>query len=343
MKDHLSLPSPTELQSLKELTMRVGADPLLTQASTGNSSVKADGFLWIKKSGKWMADAMREQIFIPLELKTVRASIQANIDPAGCYPGASLEAAMHAALPQRVVLHVHCINTIAWAVQEDAPSRLKKQLDGLGWSWIPYRPSGLPLCGEIGRAIAAHPDHNLFILGNHGLVLGGEDVNQVEQLLDDVRRRLAIPPRDLVLPDVDALSEWSRGSGWKLPADYAVHSLAIDPLAIAILQRGFLYPCQAMFFGSSETFDPIPWRDFLADGQGLAETRRLVIVRGRGVLMSNSMTPAELATVSGLVQVLQRLSGSCRLRYLTQAEVDNVSGPLAYSYRQRGAYPASAP
>src|SRR5579864_3963012 len=95
-----------ELEMLRELTERVGSNPLLTQASTGNTSIKLDGVLWIKASGRWMADALQDDILIPLNLADVRGEcLQRNVDPAERYPGASLETAMHALLPHRVVLH----------------------------------------------------------------------------------------------------------------------------------------------------------------------------------------------------------------------------------------------
>ncbi len=46
-----------EISALLELSARIGADPMLTQASTGNTSIKLDGVLWIKASGKWLARA----------------------------------------------------------------------------------------------------------------------------------------------------------------------------------------------------------------------------------------------------------------------------------------------
>ena len=33
---------------------RVGNNPLLVQAGSGNTSIKLDGVLWIKASGKWL-------------------------------------------------------------------------------------------------------------------------------------------------------------------------------------------------------------------------------------------------------------------------------------------------
>src|ERR1019366_1279525 len=52
--------------------------------------------------------------------------------------GTSVETAMHAVLPHSVVLHVHSVNTIAWAVRRDGPSELAARLEGIDWAWIPY-------------------------------------------------------------------------------------------------------------------------------------------------------------------------------------------------------------
>src|SRR2546430_14139818 len=56
-----------ELTQLKDLSARIGGDPLLTQASTGNTSIKLDDVLWIKASGRWLADAKHEDILVPLD------------------------------------------------------------------------------------------------------------------------------------------------------------------------------------------------------------------------------------------------------------------------------------
>ena len=141
------------LQPLLELTQRVGSDPLLTQASTGNSSIKLNGVLWVKASGRWMADALRDEILTPLELEELTDCLRRGIDPAERYPRASLETAMHAAIPHAVVLHVHCVNTIAWAVRDDAPMQLERRLGRLRWQWLPYVSSGMPLARAIQRAL----------------------------------------------------------------------------------------------------------------------------------------------------------------------------------------------
>ena len=176
MNKHMSAAHQAELTRLRELSARIGSDPLLTQASTGNSSIKLENILWIKASGKWMADAIREDILIPLDLADVREQVTQKVDPADRYYGVSIETAMHAVLPHRVALHVHCVNTIAWAVRQDAPGSTATPNGRPTLAIpIPYVPSGLPLAQEIGKSSirdSRRPD--VLILGNHGLVIGGD-------------------------------------------------------------------------------------------------------------------------------------------------------------------------
>jgi rhamnose utilization protein RhaD (predicted bifunctional aldolase and dehydrogenase) len=317
-----------DLAPLLELAGRVGRNPLLTQASTGNISLKLDGALWIKASGKWLADATGGKILIPLDLAGVQASIRQNIDPAELFPNASIETAMHVTMPHRVVLHVHSINTIAWAVREDAEAQLESRLKGLRWQWIPYVASGLPLAREIQRALSVRPDSDVLVLGNHGLVLGGEDCQATEHLLNEIERRLAIPTREGYHANQALLREFARNSRWDLPDDDAIHTLATDPVSRSILEGGFLYPCQAMF---SDARTP---ELFHAVDALCATERPFLMVKGCGVLLSPVMTPAEIAMLSGLAQVAQRIDSAAPLRYLTEAEVANGASTAAYRYRE---------
>src|ERR1700730_5489533 len=139
----LSTRQEREVASLRELSARVGGDPLLVQASNGNTSIKLDGILWIKASGRWLAHAMQEEMFVPLELAEVKESIENGTDVAWRYARKdglrpSIETAMHAVLRHRVVIHVHSINAIVWAIRVDGPDQLKERLEGLHWQWIPY-------------------------------------------------------------------------------------------------------------------------------------------------------------------------------------------------------------
>ena len=326
MRRQFSEAGHPELVRLRRLTAQVGADPLLTQASTGNSSMKLDGVLWIKASGNWMADALDEDILIPLPLeRVIRDCYEHGIDPAGQYPGASIETAMHAVLlTHRVVLHLHSVNTIAWAVQKNAPIQLQQRLDGLNWQWVPYVPSGLPLASALENALFAAPDTDIFVLGNHGLVIGGEDCSTVRNLLVEVEQRLSIRPRrahPADYADLDRLCQTS--SWWELPDDDDIHALGTDAMSQAILSGGLLYPCQAIFCNSStpDLFKPIPAPDPWDDCLSQYSNRPFLIVAGLGVLVSRRITTVELAMIGGLAQIIQRVdAASSPLRYLAEVE-----------------------
>jgi rhamnose utilization protein RhaD (predicted bifunctional aldolase and dehydrogenase) len=337
MRNNTTAANRPEFRRLLELTGRVGRNPLLTQASTGNSSAKLDGILWIKASGKWMADALRDDILMPLDLKQVLTEcLRQGLDPAERYPRASLETAMHAALPHRIVLHVHCVNTIAWAVRADAFTQLQTRLEGLRWQWVPYTASGLPLSRAIERARSARPDADLFVLGNHGLVIGADDPDGVEALLLEITRRLAIPARQAPPPDYSRLEDLCADRRWQLPDDNVVHALGTDRISQAILARGVLYPCQAIFSGAlrSALFRPLPRSHLQGHWQTHFRARPFLIVEDCGVIVNRAASAPELAMMCGLAQVVQRLSASTPLRYLSGAELAGISGEAAYRYRE---------
>ncbi|HLJ47363.1 MAG TPA: class II aldolase/adducin family protein [Bryobacteraceae bacterium] len=323
----------SEFDQVRELTARIGSDRSLTQASTGNISAKFDGELWIKRSGCWMSAALRDDIFIRLNCDEVADCLRQGLDPSDFFAGASLETAMHAVMRHRIVVHVHSVNAIAWAVRPDALSQIQARLAGLRWQWIPYLPSGLPLAVGIERAWKRRPDTDLFILANHGLVIGGENVESVHALLSDVQQRLEIPPRAAHPADHAALVSLADDSIWQLPDDEEIHSLATDAISQRIVSRGILYPCQAIFSGSEglETFRAIDRRcapDY-CDSQ-----RPFLFLDGYGVLVNQNAGAATVGMLAGLAQVARRLGVSVPIRYMTGTEVSSLSPEVANRYRK---------
>jgi len=331
MRKEISSDGRPQFQQLMELTARVGSDPLLTQASTGNISIKVDGEMWIKASGRWMAAALRDDIFVPLDLRDVDRCLRAGINPAERFAGASIETGVHATMPQRVVLHLHCVNTIAWAVRADGFSQLQTRLQGLRWQWLPYLPSGLPLARGIGEALKRSPGTDVFVLANHGLVIAAEDVQSIGNLLAELRRRLNISRRFAHPADYTLLAEIGRNSQWLLPDNDEIHALGTDLISRKIISEGILFPCQAIFSGGRglQAFQPVSygWPPEHRDGNPA-----FLIVEKCGVLVNPDIGPAELAILSGLANVVQRLSASAPIRYLTEVEIAELAPQSVRSY-----------
>lgn len=245
---------PAELAALAALSARIGADIELVQAAGGNTSIKIDDVLWVKASGTWLSDAERKPIFVPVDLPAARAAMAAGNDkiparaggPAGLRP--SIETSLHAFMPHRVVLHVHAVNTIAWAARADAPAELEKRLAGLAWAWLPYCRPGLPLTLAVAAAAAGRtPD--ILILGNHGLVVGGSDCDAAEALMQDVERRLALDARAAPPADLARLDALCTNTAYRPAAFAECHAVANDARSRAVATGGTLYPDHVVFLG----------------------------------------------------------------------------------------------
>ena len=331
----------SELQALRELSARIGGNPLLIQASSGNISIKIDGILWIKASGKWLIHAEEDDFLVAVQLARANRCMRENTPisetEAKSSGGlrASIETAMHAVLPQKVVVHVHSVNAIAWAVREDSPRQLSARLSGLPWQWIPYTPSGTALARKIENAVSCFPQTNVLVLGNHGLVVCGNTCRSAEQLLAEVEQRLATEPRPAPRPRYALLNQALSGSAWSLPACAGVHSLATDHTSRRILSGGVLYPCQAIFLPrimpvlvSSACF-----HDLCCGRQGHGG-HQVLLVKDHGTITSEHMTRAEQEMLVGLANVVQRIDASAPLRYLTASEVLDVLNGESENYRR---------
>jgi len=314
----------SELQELRGLSARLGHNPLLVQASTGNVSVKLGDSLWIKASGKRLIDAEADDFLVCVNLRMARRCFMDGVNIAGTAIASgsgepSIETAMHAVLPERVVIHVHSVSTIAWAVRQDAQEQLRTRLRGMNWAWIPYTQSGIPLARRIRAAVLSVPRTDVFVLGNHGLVVCGPDCGSAEELLAEVEARLAIAPRPAPQPNMPLLEHAAASGSKVLPARLRAHALATDETSCRIVCRGVLYPCQAMF---------LP--EMVAHPRGQSCPADFIsLIPDVGLLCPNILTAAQEEILAGLVEVAQRLPATAPIRYLTQAEVsDLLAGPV---------------
>lgn len=336
-----------QFEALRRLSAKVGSDPSLVQAAGGNTSIKTDGVLWIKASGTWLMNAEREDIFVPVSMAPLLEAVAA-IDPAaekaeaftlqdrnprGLRP--SIETTVHALMPQRVVVHVHCVDTIALAVRHDAATVVGERLKGLDWALVPYCRPGLPLARAI--AAARKPETDILVLGNHGLVVAAETVEEAEALLRRVCGLLAQPIREAPEPKIEDLLGQTGGDGYRLPAFGEAHAVATDPASCRIAGGGTLYPDHAIFLGagstvagSGETAAGIAER---ARGEG-REPPAMILFPGLGVLMRKDANAGAEALARCLADVTARVDEKATLRYLTDTETDQLVNWDAEKYRQ---------
>ena len=338
---------PMELEVLRRLSARIGADPLLVQGAGGNTSIKDGGVLWIKASGKWLSNAAREDMFTPVSLEPLLAALNQDHpdaeraekfiapghDAKGLRP--SIETTVHALLPQKIVVHVHCVSTIAHAVQLNAEKRIAPLLRRFPYAFIPYRRPGLPLANAIAERM--NPETNALILGNHGLVVAADTVAAAASLLDDVCSRLRLEPRTALEPDLPALALFAAGSSYRLPAAPRAHAAAMDPLSCAIAAGGSLYPDHVVFLGAGSVIsrpgESAKVIEAAAKDDGVLPPVS-ILFPGQGVLMRGDADKGAEAMAECLAEVTLRIAPGAHLRYLSLAEHAELLNWDAEKYRQ---------
>jgi rhamnose utilization protein RhaD (predicted bifunctional aldolase and dehydrogenase) len=333
-------------ETLRALSARIGADPALVQAAGGNTSLKVGDTLWIKASGTWLMHALRDEIMVPVLmpplLKAVaeadpsaekaEAHVIAALNPGGLRP--SIETTVHALMPQRVVLHVHCVDTIATAVQANAEGLLSERLDGMGWVLVPYRRPGLPLARAIAERRRAGTD--ILVLGNHGLVVAADTVAQAEALLSRVCGLLARPPRRAPAADpADLLRR--AGADYRLPAHEGAHAAATDLASCRIAAGGTLYPDHVIFLGrgSAVAGPDEAAADVAVRVQAAGDSPPAsILFPGKGVLMRRNANAGADALALCLADVTARIDPQAPLHYLSAEDADQLLNWDAEKYRQ---------
>ncbi len=319
------------LHELRSLSARIGADPLLVQAAGGNTSLKQDGVMWIKASGTWLRDAATRDIFVSLDLARLAVALAADdpaceacvdfvrgdINPSGLRP--SIETSVHGLMPQRAVVHVHCVNTIALAIRSDAQVEAARLLKAFTWAFVPYARPGQQLCRAIRKAM--HPGVDVLILGNHGLVVAADTVAAAEALLQRVTQALALPVRAVGAGDVEGLNALAAAGDYRLPDDPACHNAALDPLSVELGCTGVFYPDHVVFLGTHVPPSPEPGAAALA-------------IPRKGVLVRKDAKPSVEPMLRCLGEVFRRVPHGAALRPLTSEEIGQLLNWDAEKYRQ---------
>ena len=343
-----SIADDSEFHALRDFSAALGKDPKRTQAAGGNTSIKRDGVMWIKASGTWLAHALERDIMVPVKLPELLAALgagdpraEAAVDfvdqahnPSKLRP--SIETSVHAVIPQAVVAHIHCVETIALAVRQDCETLIAERLaplEGISWAFIPYCKPGLILSTKIAERLT--PQTNVIILGNHGLVVAGDTVAEAEERLVKVCDALAQAQRPALPADRAGLEAAIAKSDYRLPDDDDVHSVTLDPISAAHIRGGSLYPDHVIFLGPGV----IEEDDLIA----AAAIRRpeakegppsMLIIPGLGMVLHHSTTAAADALARCLWDVASRIPAGATIRHLSSAQDYELTHWEAETYRQ---------
>ena len=323
------------LYALKVISEKIGNDLSLIQGAGGNTSFKTSDTLWVKASGKSLANSLKEDIFVELPLKEVlqdyEQPLQSHNQSKALRASSlrpSIETSLHGLMPHRFVFHTHSIEVIAASICFDGAKSIKDRLKSFNVTWIPYHRPGQPLATAVAKALKHH-QYDVLVLENHGLVVGSDSADSAYQLQADVIDRLRQPPREVNnYPDMVKLSAISKQlPGSYIPSDPVIHSLATDSLSFQLAKLNPYCPDHIVFCGMHpwivSSTCPMPGKDHIYG-----------LVPGIGTIILKSGSPAIEAMLKAQAEVFLRISDLYNINLLTDSQCFELTNWEAEKYRK---------
>lgn len=333
--------------ALLETSATLGGNPWQVQGAGGNTSLKQDGAMWIKASGTWLADARTRDIMVPVDAHAMARAV-ANREPrsedvpsfmveAENLSGlrASIETSVHAILDWPVVLHTHCVATIAIAVRRDAKRIISDRLRGQDPVFVPYAKPGIELANAILSRV--RPESRVLVLGNHGLVVCGNTVREAEDLLLKVSGMLEPTRENIALSgSIEAFEKILEGSDWCPVTHPATHAIAFDETLLKLAEGATLYPDHLVFLGPGTVVAQPGENPDVAAKRSARDraAQKLVIVPGKGVAIPLHATRSMIAMANAIGDVLVRVETGAAINRLSETEEDALINWDAEKHRQ---------
>ncbi len=331
------------LEELKEVSEKIGNNIDLIQGAGGNTSFKEKKVLWVKASGCWLSDAKNSDIFVPIDNEEVVELIEtgnvADITIKSNYYQnkyslrPSIETALHALMPHKFVLHVHAVNTLSIAVLSNGKKYTQKLLEDINWAWIPYVMPGIKLAKAVQCAMREEPD--VIVLANHGLVVGAETAQQALRLLMLVEEKMKRGVRETIEIDNGKLLSAISKSKYRMPKYKIAHAIAMDDLALRIVETGVLYPDHVVFLGAGPmNILSIDELTSAINKPHYADNNPVIIVRDFGIVVHRDFSENAESMLYCLASILLRIQPTEKLCFLTQEDEMDLMGWDAEKYRQ---------
>lgn len=307
-------------KSIIEYCVRIGADPLLVQGAGGNVSWKENDILWIKASGTWLAEAKEKDIFVSVDLPHLINAIHNgdfSVTPQSRGESSlrpSIETLLHALMPQRVVVHVHAIEVLAHLVRDSCQDDFCRLLDqSVPWVVVDYHKPGAPLAKAISIALTQNPLAKIVFLKNHGVVVGGENIEEVNTIIVSLVGALSI--------------KLEKTKAYVPINDKELHQLALNSnLFNRLVSSWALYPDHVVFLGPKahvyKTWEEVD-----------DELPELIFISDQGVYVKPSFSQAKQLQLRCYYDVIVRQAPESLLKTLTQDQIAELLNWDAEQYR----------
>lgn len=326
--------------AIEQYCAMIGKDPLLVQGAGGNISWKEDNTLWIKASGTRLAEAQLQDIFVPVDLQHLQDEMRRNnfeviprlTQVSSLRP--SIETHFHALIPHQIVVHLHAINILSYLVRMDAEPILQSLMpSSISWAIVDYHKPGPDLAKAVNQALTKNPLVNVIFLLNHGVIIGGANLNEIDDTLKMLIQILPTESAALSPVKIPKLSLTINQDKAFIPlSDQDVHQLATNPELFNRLATDWaLYPDHVVFLGNK----PIQYSQIDLCKQDLINKPipELVFIEHVGVFSLPSFSITKQEQLRCYYDVLSRQACSNLLSSLNSHQIAELLNWDAEQYR----------
>lgn len=329
-------------RKVKAFCAKVGTDPLIVQGAGGNISWKDDNILWIKASGMWLAEAESKEIFVPVNniylqeaIENLNFSVipkvsnQSDLRP-------SIETLLHALMPHRVVAHLHIVEILAHMIRVNARERIEEIIgEKFNWIFVDYFKPGENLARAVFQELKKKPETDVVFLANHGVVIGGADIDNVAMI---IYKLISLLKTETIL-QVDKRIDIARrlkfiSKNYVLCEDMQLNALAInDELIIRLRNDWALYPDHIVFLGEKPN---ILENSFTKDQleESLQLQSPFIFVIGHGVYQRMDLKLAQQQQLRCYFDVLIRQQYDQKLHTLDESQKAELINWESETYRK---------
>ncbi|MCX7087829.1 MAG: class II aldolase/adducin family protein, partial [Methylococcales bacterium] len=246
----------------------------------------------------------------------------------------SIETLLHALMPHKIVVHLHSIEILAYLVRMNCIAEISILVgDVIRWAITGYHKPGAALAEAVYSALTATPDAQVVFLQNHGVVIGGNSVTEIDSILQILTTAFKSLPR--ITKKNNALSaKLPPILGVYMPvSDVMVHQLAVDEFLFDNLSINWaLYPDHVVFLGSSpaiyKSVDEIKMQ--ATDKVDLPE---LIFICGIGVFSKQEFSLTKQLQLRCYYDVISRQQKNNQLNSLNSLQVSELLNWEAEQYR----------
>lgn len=327
-------------QNLNNICYQLGQDIFYTQAAGGNVSIKEENSMLIKASGKWLSEAINENIFTEVKLDIVFDAISKIDLSALNYSDSktlkpSIETVVHAVIPYKIVVHIHHINSIVHLIHKECETLLNSKLKKYSFPYkiVRYAKPGLPLAKEIQLILKDYPKTKVFLLKNHGVFFSANSLEEVVSQINELNELLFLESslRTINIIQKQLLFQNSKNREFNLFPESIVQSMVHQKNSKKLLEFIWpIYPDHLVFLGSYPNF--ITKKTILNPSQ-LKLDDGIYFVENYGVFYKGNISQSQRQYLICFAHIFHRIIDHKKVSTLNSAEVDEIVNWESEKYR----------